>query len=57
MALTKEAAAAAIKRDADNAFEVGFIKAAQDLGVTEDRYEAFRKAALELQDAEKSAAK
>lgn len=57
MALTKEAAAAAIKRDSDAAFELGFIKAAQEVGVTEENYPAFRKAAMDLQAAEKSAAK
>ncbi len=55
MAMTKQAHEAALtkiaeidERDTDAAVELGFYKAAQDLGLNDEQYQAFRQAALEL---------
>lgn len=41
--------AAVDQRDAQNAIELGFIKAAQDMGLDQEEFVAFRQAAIELQ--------
>lgn len=55
MAMTKTAHADALKKiaevdqlDSNNAVELGFLKAAQDMGLDEAQYSAFRQAAIEL---------
>lgn len=59
MAMTKQAHSEAIQkiaaldeRDSANAVEIGFMKAAQDMGLTEEQYLAFRKLAVEAVQAE-----
>jgi len=51
MALTKKAAAEKLAQDAqndrENAFEFGFYKIAQDLGLSEDEYSNFYQAGLD----------
>ncbi len=44
--------AAIDERDANNAVELGFLKAAQDMGLSQDQYNAFREIAIESQKSE-----
>jgi hypothetical protein len=53
---TKTAAEEAVQRDDHAAFELGFQKAAAELGVTKEQYQDFYKSGLELQASKQTAA-